>query len=200
MIIKETYFYVAIAYSLSFMLSGVERSLIPACSYVGVNQGVLLPLVFHSAQALLWLVREVIMSVMWAVGFMAWRTFKPWPPLLYLVSLSTFLTPFFSGSICKNSHTQMAIATAEPQLPQLPKEWSSLKRNARRRDSPPSISDPDSTFLTSPLLSVKGSSSAVTNIAFSSPHFDKWLFFFSYETKLLSSHHKAVATKDDYCI
>lgn len=34
------------------MISGVERSLVPACSYVGVNEGVLLPLVFHSAQTL----------------------------------------------------------------------------------------------------------------------------------------------------
>ena len=40
------------------MISGVERSLIPACSYVGVNEGVLLPPVFHSAQTSLRLVER----------------------------------------------------------------------------------------------------------------------------------------------
>lgn len=101
-----------------------------------------------------------------------------------------------SCSICESSYIQMTIAPAELQLPQPHKDWNSLKRNAGRRDFPLHLF----LILTAhslPLLSVKGTSSAVTKVAFSFPCFDKWPAFL-FQNKTV--HHKAEAINGDDCI
>lgn len=51
-----------------------------------------------------------------------------------------------------------------------------------------------------PCCQWKGTSSAVTKIASSSPCFDKWPAFLFQNTKSLSYHHKAGAIKGNNCI
>lgn len=93
-----------------------------------------------------------------------------------------------------NSSSWASAATTSQGL-----KWSKEERWEERL-SPPSISEPDSTFFTSPLLSVQGTSSAVTKIAFSFPRFDKCPAFLLSKTKLLSYNHKAEAINGDNCI